>query len=181
MELCNKYAITITMICQNTSIPTTRHTINGTGIIKVNQGCSIHSDTFSLPASSTFIHEAPLIIMPYPFSTPIAFYSWEHSHSTNISLSDSFGLEPWSVPQYIDYIQLLQKQSIPSEFSYQEWEDWLWILLPVGVIAVGLIAHYMYRPFALLSLGRSVPAQITVGPHNGKNEIDTAYTSCPHH
>ena len=119
------------MICQNTSIPTTRHTINGTGIMKVNQGCSIHSDTFSLPASSTFINEAPLIIMPYPFSTPIAFSSWEHSvivNSTNISLSDSFGLEPWSVPQYIDNIQLLQKQSIPREFSYQEWKDWLFNL-----------------------------------------------------
>ena len=111
--------------------------------------------------------------MPYPFSTPIAISSWEHSHSTNISLSDSFGLEPWSVPQYIDHIQLLQKQSIPREFSYQEWKDWLWILLPLGVIAVGLIAHYIYSPCAVLSLARSVPAQITVGPHNGKKEIDT--------
>ena len=152
--------------------------------MKVTKGCSIHTDTFSLPASSTFMNEAPLIIMPYPFSTPIAFSSWDHSvilNSTNISLPDSFGLEPWSVPQYIDHVQLLQKQSIPREFNYQEWKNWLWILLPVGVIAIGLIAYYIYRPCAILGLARSVPAQITVNPQIGKKEIDAAYPSCPHH
>ena len=54
------------------------------------------------------------------------------------------------------------------------------MLLPVGVIAVGLIAYYIYRPCAVLGLARSVPAQITVNPNIGKKEIDAAYT-CPHH
>ena len=73
-----------------------------------------------------------------------------------------------SVPQYIDHIQLLQKQSIPREFTYQEWKKWFWILLPVGVIAVSLIAYYIYRPCAVLGFARSVPAQITVNPQIGK-------------
>ena len=38
-------------------------------------------------------------------------------------------------------------------------------------IAVGLIAYYIYRPCAVLGLARSVPAQVTVGPHIGKKKL----------
>lgn len=155
----------ITLHCTNTSVPTTRHTINGTGLIKINQGCSIHSDTFSLPASSTHIYEVPLVVQPYPFTTPIAFSSWEHSlivNSTNITLPDSFGLEPWSLPQYVNHMQLLKKQSPPTAFNWQDWQDWLWILLPIGILVVCLAAYRIYRPCGPLGLARTLPAQVTL-------------------
>ena len=46
-------------------------------------------------------------------------------------------------------------------------------MLPVGIIAVGLIAYYeyIYRPYAVLGLSRSVPAQITVNPTLEKRKL----------
>ena len=174
----------ITVNCKNSSIPTTRHIINGTGLLKVSQGCSIHSDTFSLPASSHYIAEAPMVIQPYPLTTPIAFSSWEHSfivNTTNISIPDSFGLEPWSVPKYIAHMQPLAKQSPPTALDWHNWKDWLWILLPIGVIAAGLVAYRIYRPCAHLGLAQAAPAQVTVSTQRQLNPEDTAYHACPHH
>ena len=174
----------ITVNCKNTSIPITRHTINGTGLIKLNIGCSLHGDTFSLPASSTYVDDTHLLIQPYPFSTPIAFSAWEHSfivNSTNISLPDSFGLEPWSVPKYIDQMRPLMKQSPPVESGWHEWTIYLWTLLAIiGVIVVGLVAYRIYRPCALLRLARGVPEQVTISTTSQSKEAGTAYPACPH-
>ena len=175
----------ITVNCQNTSIPTTRHTINGTGLMRVNQGCSIHSDTFSLPASSTHVYETPLVIQPYPFATPIAFSSWEHSlimNSTNITLPDSFGLEPWSVPQYVDQMQMMKKQSPPTDFNWQDWTDWLWIFLPIGILSVCLVARRMYLTWRSLGFGKTLPTHDKVHTQDPSPTVApaTAYQPCPH-
>ena len=176
----------ITVNCQNTSVPTTRHTINGTGLIRVNQGCSIHSDTFSLPASSTHIYEAPLVIQPYPFTTPIAFSSWEHSlivNSTNITLPDSFGLEPWSVPTYLDEMKILMKQTPPTLFNWQDWTDWLWILLPVGIFVVCLVVYRAYLLYRNpLGLARTLSTQVPFRTQDSSKAVavDTVYQPCPH-
>ena len=72
----------------------------------------------------------------------IAFSSWEDSfivNSTNISVPNSFGLEPWSVPTSIEQMQMLKKQSPPMEFNWQEWKDYLWILLPIAIIVIDLL------------------------------------------
>ena len=59
------------------------------------------------------------------------------------------------MPQYIDNVQPLWKQSIMTEFNW----------LPMGILAVGMVVYYNYRPCDVLRLARSVPAQVTVGPH----------------
>ena len=68
------------------------------------------------------------------------------------------------MPQYIDNVQPLWKQSIMTEFNWQEWEKRPWMLLPMGILAVGMVVYYNYRPCDVLRLARAVPAQVTVSP-----------------
>ncbi|KAG0720007.1 hypothetical protein GWK47_007004 [Chionoecetes opilio] len=128
--------INVTLTCRNTSSSPSRHTLNGTGFVQISQGCNIHGDKFSLPASSTIIKEVPLIIQPFPFSKLLAFSSWEHEflvNSSNVTLPSSFGLDPWSLPTYLDHLKLLMK---PTPLVDPGWSAWNWMLLPVGIFTV---------------------------------------------
>ena len=65
--------IDITLNCINQTIPKSKHMLNGTGLLEVGHGCSIHSDIFSLPVINSHVTMEPLNIKPYPFSLPLPF------------------------------------------------------------------------------------------------------------
>ena len=63
--------IDVTLNCPDQSLKP-RHTLKGIGNIHVNPGCSLHSNTFSLPTYSTRARAQPLTVKPYPLATPIS-------------------------------------------------------------------------------------------------------------
>ena len=88
--------IDVTLNCEN-NLHKPRHTINGIGNIELDKGCSLHSNTFSLPAYSTQTHVKPLSIKPYPFSTPISLSLLGNMNFSRIQLmSASPPVCPWS-------------------------------------------------------------------------------------
>ena len=117
--------------------------LNGTGLLEVGHGCSIHSDTFSLPAINSHVTMEPLNIKPYPFSLPLPFTTWEHGflmNTTNITLPSSNRLEPLPLNNYIDQLQPILKQQNTNK-ELPEWSRTgitVMITLLFVILAVGL-------------------------------------------
>ena len=105
--------IDLTLNCINQTVLRSKHMIIGTELLEVGHGCSIHSDTFSLPIMQSHVTMVPLNIKPYPFSLPLPFTTWEHEffmNVTNITLPSSNSLEPLPLNDYIDQLQPILKQ-----------------------------------------------------------------------
>ena len=115
--------IDITLNCVNQTVPKSRHMLNGTGILEVGHGFSIHSDTFSLPVIQSHVTMVPLNIKPYAFSLPLPFTTSEHvfiMNVTNIILSSSNRLESLPLNNYIDQLQPILKQQ-NTDAGLPEW------------------------------------------------------------
>ena len=137
----NQIDLTLNFI--NQTVPKSRHIINDTGLLEVGHGCSIHSDTSSLPVIQSHVTMVPLNIKPYSFSLPLPFTTWEHGflmNVTNITIPSSNRLEPLPQNNYIDQLQPILKQQ-NTDAGFPEWTRMgitvlftlLFVLLAVGL------------------------------------------------
>lgn len=170
--------IDVTLNCGN-QLQKPRHTLNGIGNIDINPGCSLHSNSFSLPAYSTQTHVQPLSVKPYPFSTPISLSPWEHEflkNATNITLPTSMPLAPIPLPDYIDSLQPLLQRTTTQE---QLIPGWLTMVVPVAVILLLVGFIFGFRRFRVWLSARSGPDDI---PHPEDPDAVplSDRPSCPH-
>ena len=171
--------IDVTLNCVN-NLHKPRHTLQGIGNIAIDTGCSLHSNTFSLPAYSTQNHVEPLSIKPYPFSTPISLSTWEHEflkNVTNISLPTSMPLEPIPLPDYIDSLQPMLQRTTPQE---QPLPGWLTMVVPIIVILLLLGVILGYRRFRAWLSARNGPNDV---PHPEDPDAVplSSQVPCTHH
>ena len=170
--------IDVTLNCEN-NLHKPRHTINGIGNIELDKGCSLHSNTFSLPAYSTQTHVKPLSIKPYPFSTPISLSAWEHEflkNTTNVSFPTSMPLEPIPLPDYIDSLQPLLQRKTTRE---QPLPDWLTMVVPIAVILLLMGIVFGYFRFRVWFPARNCPDDIP-RPEDQDDIPPGHQASCPH-
>ena len=135
----------LTMVCLSNSLQKLKQTINGTGILSVGPSCSVHADTFTLPALDTITDGTPLTVHQTSLPLPILLAGWEKAilrQLPNITLPSIPAYQPVNLDVLSSQLATVRAPPIDPPAHLLPW--WELVLLGAGI------------PILLLLLGLAI-------------------------